>query len=240
MKLAPGWFVAALLAFSAFAALGTWQLQRGLGKRDLLAQQAAAERDGAARPLAPLLGAPDAGDGVLQVEGRGRYLHLLLLDNQQRDGRVGLRAYGVAEVEGAAPRLLVDLGWVPMPPDRRPPALALPAGERALRGLLAAWPGQGLRAAENPWPEASTGAAPLLTYLDRTELQRELRLPLDARVLRLDPALEDGWARDAQLLPNTLPPERHYGYAVQWYALAAAVAVIYFVLRRRAHRQAPP
>jgi surfeit locus 1 family protein len=235
MRLAPGWFVAALLAFSAFAALGTWQLQRGLGKRDRLTQQAAAERADAARPLAEVLAAPDAG-GVQRVAGRGRYERLLLLDNQQRAGRVGLRVYGVAAVDGAAPRLLVDLGWIAMPPDRRAPRPALPAGERELRGLLAPWPGQGLRLGDNPWPE-NPGAAPLLTYLDRTELQRELRVPLGAGVLRLDPALDYGWARDADLLPNTLPPERHYGYAVQWYALAAAVAVIYFVLRRRAQRR---
>lgn len=238
MRLAPGWFVAALLAFSAFAALGTWQLQRGLGKRDRLEQQAAAERAAQPLPLAPLLGAPGDPGAVTDVSGEGRYLRLLLLDHQQRAGRVGVRVYGVAEVEGAAPRLLVDLGWLPLPADRQPPTLPPLEGTRALRGLLAPWPGQGLRLAENPWPE-DPGSVPLLTYLDRTELQRRLAMPLDARVLRLAPALDYGWARDAELLPNTLPPQRHYGYAVQWYALAAAVAVLYFVLRRRAQRRKP-
>ena len=43
-------------------------------------------------------------------------------------------------------------------------------------------------------------------------------------------------ARDLDLLPNTLPPEKHRGYAFQWAALASAVLVIALVLglRRRA------
>ena len=43
---------------------------------------------------------------------------------------------------------------------------------------------------------------------------------LAPRVLQLDPALPLGYARDLDMLPNTLPPERHLGYAVQWFGLA--------------------
>ena len=39
-----------------------------------------------------------------------------------------------------------------------------------------------------------------------------------------------GFARDLDVLPNTLPPERHLGYAVQWFALALAVLVTALVL----------
>jgi cytochrome oxidase assembly protein ShyY1 len=34
-----------------------------------------------------------------------------------------------------------------------------------------------------------------------------------------------GYARDLELLPNTLPPERHRGYALQWFGLAFATLV---------------
>ena len=65
-----------------------------------------------------------------------------------------------------------------------------------------------------------------------------LRLPgLAPRILRLDPALPLGYARDLELLPNTLPPDRHLGYAVQWFALAAAVLVIALVLTVRRRRR---
>ena len=56
---------------------------------------------------------------------------------------------------------------------------------------------------------------------------------LAPRVLRLDPDLPIGYARDLDLLPNTLPPERHLGYAVQWFALALAMLVIAALLTWR-------
>ncbi|PWB20687.1 hypothetical protein DCO49_18130, partial [Stenotrophomonas sp. SPM] len=59
---------------------------------------------------------------------------------------------------------------------------------------------------------------------------------LPDRVLRLDPALPFGDARDLDLLPNTLPPQRHLGYAVQWFGLALTVLVVALVLERRRKR----
>ena len=60
---------------------------------------------------------------------------------------------------------------------------------------------------------------------------------LTPRVLRLDPDLPMGYARDLEVLANTLPPERHLGYAVQWFALSAAVLVIALLLTLRARRR---
>jgi len=56
------------------------------------------------------------------------------------------------------------------------------------------------------------------------------------RVVRLDPKLPGGYARDLDILPNTLPPERHLGYAVQWWALSIAVLVTALVLTFRKPR----
>ena len=63
---------------------------------------------------------------------------------------------------------------------------------------------------------------------------RQPRLP--PRVLRLDPTDPLGYARDLDILPNTLPPQRHLGYAVQWFALAAAVLATALLLPFRKPR----
>ena len=60
-------------------------------------------------------------------------------------------------------------------------------------------------------------------------------------MLRLDPVRARGDAgamlvpgeRDLDILPNTITPQRHLGYAVQWFALALAVLVIATVLTLR-------
>lgn len=227
-----GYALGALFATALFAWLGTWQLGRGFAKQERLAQAQSARQSETPQPLSMAARAEDQDDEIARVEGRGRYrLPLLVLDNQQREGLVGFRVYAIADPEA----VLVDLGWQPWNAERQLPPLELPPGERNLRGLLVPWPGQGLRLAATPWP-ADRAAPVLLTTLDRGDIGTALGIDLAPRVLRLDPALDYGYARDLDVLPNTLPPARHFGYAVQWYGLAATVIVVYLLLSRRARR----
>ena len=50
---------------------------------------------------------------------------------------------------------------------------------------------------------------------------------------RLSEHTASNYARDLELLPNTLPPEKHRGYALQWFGLAFAtfVAALFVSLR---------
>ena len=75
----------------------------------------------------------------------------------------------------------------------------------------------------------------LLTRVDLAALAKGLHIELAPRVLRLDPALPLGYARDLNVLPNTLSPERHRGYALQWFGLASAtfLIVLFLGFRRR-------
>jgi cytochrome oxidase assembly protein ShyY1 len=78
----------------------------------------------------------------------------------------------------------------------------------------------------------------LVIALQRDEIAQALGLSsLAPRVLKLDPDLPLGYARDLDILPNTLPPERHVGYAVQWFGLAGAVFVTALVLTWRSRRR---
>ncbi|WP_395788013.1 SURF1 family protein [Aquimonas sp.] len=224
--------VSGLLLCALFATLATWQYGRGEFKEGWLAQVEAA-RDAPARPIAQTLADPGSAELAVAVAGQ---LELragprLLLDNQQREGRVGVREYALARplpvVEDDAAWLLVDMGWLLLPPDRSLPSLpALPA-ELDATGLLTPLPGQGLRLGQNP--PAGVGTA-LLNYLDTVELGAQLGVAIRPRLLRLDPAIAIGHARDLDVLPNTLPPERHRGYALQWAGLSLAAFFITFLL----------
>jgi cytochrome oxidase assembly protein ShyY1 len=87
-------------------------------------------------------------------------------------------------------------------------------------------------------PMAKQGDAWLVVRLEPAAIARQFGLPaLAPRVLRLDPALPFGYPRDLQLLVNTLPPERHRGYALQWFGLAATGLVFAFVLTFRRSRR---
>jgi cytochrome oxidase assembly protein ShyY1 len=176
------------------------------------------------------------GRGYDWAAGAGHFAEMpaVLLDNQQRGGRAGVRAYRVFVPESAGQPLLVELGWLPLPGDRTLPEVPRPAGQRELAGLLAPPPSHGI----GPTGTAAQDDGTLLAIgLDPAALAVTMGLPgLAPRVLKLDPEAGFGYARDLDVLPNTLPPERHFGYAVQWFALALAVLAIALVLTFRRPR----
>jgi surfeit locus 1 family protein len=224
----------ALVAIAGFASLGVWQLGRADMKRGMLAEAQRALSARVAQP-AGVIGDAARADAYDWVEVQGRFVDApaVLLDNQQHDGRVGVRAYRAFQTE-AGQRLLVDLGWIALPLDRTLPQVPRNDAPRALRGLLLPPPGAGLRLGE-PQPQADGSV--LAMRIEPAALARALRVQaLAPRVLRPEPEPGFGYQRDFDILPNTLPPEKHLGYAVQWFALAAAVlatAVLLTVRRRR-------
>lgn len=234
MPLWLGWSLALLVA-AGFARLGTWQLARMHEKEALLASVHAVLAQRVPQPLS-IASDPARVRDFDWVAGRGRFADApaVLLDNQSRDERPGVRAYRLFVPESGAP-MLVELGWLPLSGDRAMPQVAPIKGDAEVRGLLLAPPSPGLVAATaNRTPKGEI----LATALDAPGLPALLgdeKLP--PRVLRLDPAMKDiGYARDLDVLPNTLPPSRHLGYAVQWFALAIAVLATAAVLTFRKPR----
>ncbi len=232
------WWALALVLAGGFAQLGLWQAGRAVQKQAMLDAAAEVLRDRLPHPLSTA-GDPARAQAYDWASGLGRFdpRGALLLDNQQRGGRSGVRVYRLFQpAQGAM--LLVDLGWLPLGGDRRLPSIPLPQGEIAVSGLLAAPPSPGLRLGPGIGRE---GEGWLLTRVDPPAVAAAVGLdgPLAPRVLRLDPALPLGYERDLELLANTLPPDKHRGYSLQWFALAAAVlatALILTLRRRRGHR----
>ena len=53
--------------------------------------------------------------------------------------------------------------------------------------------------------------------------------PVESRILLLDASSPDGYQRNWR--PSVgFPPERHLGYAIQWFALAVTLIVIFVAL----------
>ncbi len=233
-NLVSGW-VLAVLVMAVFARLGVWQVDRMHQKQAMLDMTAQVVHDRKAVPLASAA-ARQRASGYDWSGGSGRFSDkpAILLDNQQRDGQQGVRAYRVFQPASGAAPLLVELGWLPLPGNRKMPAVAPVPGEQHIDGLLVPPPSSGIVAGHAvPQP----GGAVLTTRLDMPLLRDALQLPgLAPRLLKLDPALPLGYPRDLDVLPNTLPPERHLGYAVQWFGLSLTVLVTALILTFRKPR----
>ena len=223
-----------------FLRLGVWQLHRAAYKETLIAssQRVLAERH--ALPLASALdGKTGAGD-YAWVAGEGRFLPspVVRLDDQIRDGRPGIRVYRAFRPDGSARAVLIELGWRPMPSHREIPAEPPPPnGEIRLSGLLSPPPAPGLLLGGSAVQRESDGSL-LLIRLDPEQVAGALAIRggLAARVLRLDPAIRLGYARDLQVLSGPMTPQRHRGYAVQWFALAAGLTIASLIVFFRKSR----
>jgi cytochrome oxidase assembly protein ShyY1 len=230
-RLAIGWTFALALALG-FSLLGRWQLHRAVEKQGMLDRVAAVLRNRQAQSLSALSAEPDL--GYAWVAGGGRFADApaLLLDNQRRGDAVGVHVFRVFVPDQGRP-LLVDLGWRPLPADRSLPADIRIPDKLPVRGLLMPPPSTGL--ALGPPYVVRDPDRWLLTRVDLRALSVGLKMPLGSRVLRLDPTLPLGYQRDLDVLPNTLPPQRHRGYAVQWFglALASLATALILTLRRR-------
>lgn len=245
-------WIAAAGFFALFVRAGLWQSGRAVEKEAQLA--AAATVLDARRPL-PLAEAREAMPAWVVLDGGFEDRPALRLDNQRRGARVGVQVYRAFRTD-AGERLWVDIGWRELPPDRRvPDEAALPGHSQRLAGLLVPPPSAGLALGPASAPLADGGA--LALRLEPAVLRDALGVEearpaspegqaampaaalldhaaaLDHAVLRLDPTLPIGYERDLDLLTNTLSPDKHRGYALQWFGFAAGLLLLSLFLQFR-------
>lgn len=224
--------LAALLLLSLLLWLGFWQLERAEQKQALQTAFAAQ----ITQPYAPLdevdVSDPASRYRKVIVTGQFDRTHQILMDNQVSNGQVGYHVYTPLLLTASGPAVLVNRGWVPMDTARQPlPEISAPAVPVTVRGRLAQPANPGLLLsnplqAEAPWPQA-------VQHIDYAELAEVLGYPLLPAVILLDPPLAFGYRRDWQPDFGGFGPERHHGYAVQWFTLAAALLVIYIAVNTR-------
>jgi surfeit locus 1 family protein len=221
--LAPTLVVLALLP--VLLGLGFWQLSRAEEKRDLLAA-ADARRIATPVDVESLGASPDPAYLRVRLQGHFDAEYSLLLDSRIRDGKAGVELLQPFQSKGGQ-WLLVNRGWLPWPDRRVAPVFSTPEGTQDLSAWAYVPPGAAFELKHletSGWPK-------LVNQVDATALWQHLRrngLPLELR-LEEGPA---GYRTDWPIV--AMGPEKHIGYAVQWFAMAAALLglFIYFGLRK--------
>lgn len=227
-RFAPSWF-ACLLTVAVMAglcSLGAWQLRRAAEKTELM-QQAEHGRT----QVLPLLNA--------QAPTLARYQHVslqgsyepaqqVLLDNMPSSkGEPGYRVLTPFRLNDQS-LVLVDRGWLPLGANRQQqPHIDVNAQPRELTGMLDELPRPGVRAGDagiraGVWPQ-------LLNYPTLSELKQLYGPALQSRIVLLDAEAADGFERIWQINQG-FSPERHIGYAVQWFGMALTVFIIFIVV----------
>lgn len=232
------------LGVALFSRLGLWQLDRAEQKQELLAHYEAGQRT----QVAITSENAEKVSRYQRVSIAGRYdpAHQILLDNMPSQGgpsHAGRPGYRVlTPMQSSAGWLLVDRGWLPLGATRAElPNVSVSDAERNITGTMDALPRAGLQLESAPvdpnapWPR-------VLSFPTQSDLERQLGHKLIPGLLLLDASQPDGYERvwEAHL---GFKPERHIGYAVQWFALAVAAVVIFILMgfrTKKATDERPP
>ncbi len=214
----PTWLPLVVGAFLViqFAGLGVWQISRGLEKR-ATQQSFRAESSYAAWH-----------DGMeirsfqnLRATGRFDAGHQIVLDNIIINSRYGHYVITPLQVSADEPLLLVNRGWIEKDPaGLDAERLALPGGEVTVHGRAGSLPKAGYKMgnailATDEWPKHAV-------YPSSEEVAAALGREIQPFVLLMDHNEEGGFLR--HWVPSEFGPGKHFGYALQWFAMGAVLS----------------
>lgn len=216
-----------LAGLALFARLGLWQVERANQKSALIAQFEKGDTPPVALDPARVATLPR----YQRVHATGRYdsQHQVLIDNMpSQAGQAGFRVLTPLQLPGGQWQL-VDRGWVPMGRTRSElPGIEVAETPREILGRLDELPVPGVRMATGPvsipksWPS-------VMNFPLHADLERALGRSLLPRIVRLDATQPDGFER-VWTPTFGFGPDRHFGYAFQWFALALAILVTYLAV----------
>jgi cytochrome oxidase assembly protein ShyY1 len=228
----PIWSVGlTVVGLAVFLSLGYWQLGRAQQKQALLDAFMSGRED-----------TVDATD--LRLDALARYQHVrlrgaydptrqVLLDNMpSATGRPGYRVLTPLRRADGQGWVLVDRGWVPLGATRDDlPDVAVPARERELGGTLDVLPIPGVRVGTAQAPGA-TGWPRVMLFPTEADVESAFGVEVESRIILLDAGEPDGFERKWRPALGS-GPERHLGYAVQWFAFALVTIILFVALNLR-------
>lgn len=214
-----------LLGVPLLLSLGSWQWQRAEQKQvwlEQLASPPATTVNGALERLQHYDWVP------VQLEVELVPGKVFLLDNRTWQGRPGYEVVVPVRVDQGN-LWLGSLGWIAAPPMREQlPEVELQQRWVRVEGVLSA-PLESVTLTatrmEPGWPRR-------IQSLDLEQMRAALALPLEPLVLHFKGKVTDAVLPREQIYTG-ISPERHIGYAVQWFGLGVALMIWLFWVGRR-------
>lgn len=220
--------LATLILLPILVSLGLWQLDRADTKR------ARVERFEAGSQVIGL----DTPSSVLQIGDMEQFQRVrlsghfdssrqFLLDNMTDGGAAGYHVLTPFRVSGSGSVVLVDRGWIrKIFGASELPHIDVDEAERFIVARVSRLPRPGL---ELEAASAPVGNWPVIVqFPDSSAISVLLGEEILDPLLLLSPEADDGFGREWR--PDSVSVDRHMGYALQWFAMAATLAVIYLVV----------
>ncbi len=217
-----------LCLLALLLSLGMWQLGRAQEKRDFLSQQQQAQT---IETIHLSTAIEDNADTLrykkLEVAGRYDTRQQFLIDNQVSEGKVGYFVLTPFMLQGENKGVLVNRGWIAANSDRTQlPDVSMIAESTVIIGRANHFPSVGIKLAGAEIPSDTNPS--VVQVVDSDILAKKLGYPLFTFQLELNKESPHGFKREWQTTTLMLP-EQHTAYAIQWFALAFTLTVLFIV-----------
>jgi len=211
----------AVIVFLAY--LGQWQLHRAAEKKQMLTVEAQFQQLPALKWQSPM----ELPRQYQRIEISGEFQpQLFFFDNQHYQHQFGYDVLSPLKLNDGQ-IILVDRGWV-----------KADAGQRQLPKInpvdfFQKIKGQVYYPSDKNWVlgqplEKKAADIAIVERLDTKLISLFLHKSVYPFIIRLERGEPNGFTRDWAIV--SMPPQRHYAYAVQWFAMAFVVLVIFIGL----------
>ncbi len=203
--------------------LGFWQLERAEQKRTLL--KAYLQQQSQNPVSLNALSSKDLNDFSdyqrISAEGQFDNEHIWLIDNKTRQGKVGYELLQLFVVNEQL-SVLVNRGWLEAPRLRTDlPALPLIERPLTLFASTKRYSENAMLVMDQPssdWPR-------IALQVDPAHVELELGRTVSEQILYIDELSEGALVTEWKTI--NIQPEKHTGYAVQWFAMAFVLVIWY-------------
>lgn len=218
-----GMFLLTLGAVILFMQLGFWQLARADEKKQMIAAVDVLSKQqpidwGATHRLPKQ---------YQRLHVQGHFLPtVFLLDNQHYRHQLGYDVLSPLLLDNGKV-VLVDRGWVVANQDHRElPSIKIP---NQLIDLV----GSAYYPSDKTWVlgqvlEKKDKNMAIIEQIDMPIIRQFLLKSVYPFIIRLSPQAEHGFVRDWPVVAMSI--ERHFGYALQWFAIALVIIILFIVL----------
>ncbi len=224
-RFTPNWLITllAMVIISLFIRLGFWQIHRADEKTRMVAAEAVLAKQ------QPIFWESSQKKPIQyqRVKLQGTYLTpVFLLDNQHHQHQFGYDILSpLLLADGSV--VMVDRGWIEGDSTRRSfPVVLSPDGAIELQGSVY-FPSK-KQWVLGPSMEEKENKVFIIELLDAKMLRHILQKKVYPFIIRLDKNDAYGFVREWAIV--SMPPQRHLAYALQWFAMALAVLILFVAL----------
>lgn len=224
-RFTPSWkmLLLTLVFCSLFVYLGFWQIHRADEKANMISAQKKRQ------DLAPTLWVPQQKLPAQyeRIQLAGVYLpQVFLLDNQHHQHQFGYDVLSPLQLADGSV-VLIDRGWIHGDITRRIfPMIQIPQDLIQLQGTT-------YFPSKNQWVlgpvfEEKENEIVILERFEEQLVSQLLQKAVYPFIIRLDKQDTHGFVREWETV--SMPPQRHLAYALQWFAMALVILIIFLAL----------